>query len=205
VNKIDALTITQRIVSSGAGESRYAQTGAELLLEMPNLAITLPEVDSEAFRRWHEDFVIKGNNGDDAEKNGTLEYLGPNLKDVLFTLTFRHLGIFKLTPEKFDAERENIRRLRAEMYCEEIRFQPGASVASGKGAGTGAGATTTTPVYSGTPVASPVYAQPVYSGTQVASPVYAQAFAADLAYKSQLSQDVVAVPLRLGRALKFRS
>ena len=38
--------------------------------------------------KWHEDFVIKGNNGEDKEKGGTLEYLTADLKDVLFTLTF---------------------------------------------------------------------------------------------------------------------
>ena len=66
--------------------------------------------------------VIKGNNGDDKEKGGTLEYLTPNLQEVLFTLTFQHLGIFKLTPEKVESGSENIRRLKAEMYCEDIQF-----------------------------------------------------------------------------------
>ena len=37
---------------------------------------------------------------------------------MLFTLTFKHLGIFKLTPEKVEAGSENIRRVKAEMYCE---------------------------------------------------------------------------------------
>jgi hypothetical protein len=75
--------------------------------------------------KWHEDFVIAGNNGADKEKNGKLEYLASNLKDVLLTLEFQHLGIFKLSPEKTEAGSENIRRVKAEMYCEEARITGG--------------------------------------------------------------------------------
>jgi hypothetical protein len=35
---------------------------------------------------------------------------------------FKQLGIFKLSPENLDAGDEAIRRVRAEMYCEEIQF-----------------------------------------------------------------------------------
>jgi hypothetical protein len=40
----------------------------------------------------------------------------------LFKLDFHHLGIFKLAPEPVEPGGENIRRVKAEMYCEEIKF-----------------------------------------------------------------------------------
>ena len=80
------------------------------------------ESSSQTWGDWFEDFVIKGNNGDDKEKGGSLEFLSPNLQDILFTLTFKHLGVFKVTPEKVEAGSENIRRIKAEMYCERIEF-----------------------------------------------------------------------------------
>ena len=43
---------------------------------------------------------------------------------MLLTLNFAGLGIFKLTPEKVEAGSENIRRIKAEMYCESIEFKP---------------------------------------------------------------------------------
>jgi len=54
------------------------------------------------------------------EKTATLEYLTPDLKETLLTLTFYNLGIFKLTPDKVESGSENIRRVKVEMYCEKI-------------------------------------------------------------------------------------
>lgn len=70
--------------------------------------------------------MIDGKNGKDQEKNGTLEYLTPDLKEALFELAFHGLGIFRLTPEKLEAGGENIRRVKAEMYCQSIDFKYGA-------------------------------------------------------------------------------
>jgi phage tail-like protein len=129
VTKIEALVIKQKVVESSAGERR--DSGKEpAALEVPNLVITLPESHADAVSKWHEDFVIKGNNAQDKEKTGTLEYLTPDLKTVLFTLTFSKLGIFKLAPEKVEAGNEQIRRFKAEMYFEDIKFSYGAAWAS---------------------------------------------------------------------------
>jgi len=121
VNKIEAITLKQKNVENAVGELRdYEKEPA--YLEVPNLVITFPESHADDFYKWHEDFVIKGNNGDDKEKNGTLEYLTPNLQEVLFTLTFKHLGIFKLTTDKVESGAEGIRRCKAEMYCEDMAW-----------------------------------------------------------------------------------
>ena|SRR2546426_12461378 len=77
----------------------------------------------------HEDFVIKGNNGSESEKNGMLEYLTPNLGEALFTINFQHLGIFKLAPEKAEANSDQAKRVRAEMYCEQMTFKFGKGAA----------------------------------------------------------------------------
>jgi phage tail-like protein len=124
VNKIEALTIKQKVVEDPCGEQRdYPKVPASI--EYPNLVITCAESHADDLYKWHEDFVIAGNNSNDKEKGGTLEFLTANLKDVLFTLTFSGLGIFKLTPEKVEAGSENVRRVKAEMYCEQITFKEG--------------------------------------------------------------------------------
>jgi hypothetical protein len=125
VNKIGALVVKQKIVENAVGELRdYEKEPAHL--EIPNLVVTLPESHAQDFFKWHEDFVINGNNGDDKEKNGTLEFLGTNLKEVLFKITFNHAGIFRLEEEKVEAGLENIRRVTAELYVEEMKFEYGA-------------------------------------------------------------------------------
>jgi phage tail-like protein len=123
-NKIEALTIKQKVVEDPVGEARdYQKVPANI--EYPNLVITCAESHADQLYDWHEDFVIKGNNSEDKEKGGTLEYMSANMKDVLFTLTFHGLGVFKLTPEKVEAGSENIRRVKAELYCHQLTFAPG--------------------------------------------------------------------------------
>jgi len=127
VNKIEALTLKQKVVENPVGELRsYEKEPASL--EIPNLVITFPESHAQEFYAWHQSFVIDGKNSDGDEKNGSLEYLTPDLKETLFTINFTHLGIFKLTPEKVESGSENIRRVKAEMYCEEIAIVPGSGV-----------------------------------------------------------------------------
>ena len=121
VNKIEAITLKQKGVQHQVGELRDAEI-EPANLEVPNLVVTLAESHSGEFYKWHEDFVIKGNNGNDKEKGGTLEFLTPNLQEVLFTITFSNLGVFKCTPEKVEAHSENIRRVKVEMYCEQMAF-----------------------------------------------------------------------------------
>ena len=110
--------------------------------------MTVAESHASDFVAWHQDFVIKGNNGEAQEKNGSLDFLAANLKDVLFTIGFSHLGIFKLAAEPSEAGSESIRRLTASMYCEQMSFKAfvgGESLvtasSSAAPAGNGAGST----------------------------------------------------------------
>jgi len=121
VNKIESLTIKQKNAENAVGELRdYERVPTSV--EQPNLVITLSESHAEEFFRWHEEFVVKGLNDETKEKGGTLEYLNSSLTDTMFTLNFFHLGIFKISPDKVEAGAEPIRRVKVEMYCEDIQF-----------------------------------------------------------------------------------
>ncbi len=113
VNKIDGFTIKQSFVDKAGEVDGY---------EVSDLAITFPDTASKPFYDWLEDFVVKGNNSDKAERGGTLEYLARDGKTVLFTLTFKGLGIFKLSQDKQEAGSDTLRRIKAEMYCESVTF-----------------------------------------------------------------------------------
>ena len=82
----------------------------------------MPELAADSIYKWHEDFVIKGNNSQDYEKTGTLEYLTADLKTQIFAIELSGLGIVKVCPEKLEAGSEGIRRVKCEMYCESISF-----------------------------------------------------------------------------------
>jgi hypothetical protein len=118
VSRIEPLLFTTVVAENVVGERRdYQQEPAHL--DVPDLVLTLPESEAASFYAWHDDFVVKGMNGPQYEKNGTLELLGPNMKDAMLTLELKNLGVFKLASVKPSAT-EGIARVRASMYCEEI-------------------------------------------------------------------------------------
>ncbi len=121
VNKIDAITVKQAFVEDPVGGLRDV-TREPAYLEIPNLRVELPLGSGDTWFQWLEDFVVKGNNGDDKERGGSLTYLAPDNTSPLFVLTFKHLGIFKVAPDKMEAGAEGIRRVKAEMYCEQMTF-----------------------------------------------------------------------------------
>lgn len=119
VAKIDAFTIKQHASQDSIGDRRDYQKEAGKL-EIPNLAIYLSESRAGTFYEWFQDMVIKGNAGDDKERRGTLMLLDPTRRTVLLTLTFEHLGIFGFSPDRAEANADQLRRVKAEMYCEQI-------------------------------------------------------------------------------------
>ena len=123
------LVVKQKVVEHAVGELRdYEKEPASL--EFGNLVVTLAESHADSWYQWFDDFVVKGNCGQDKEKSGSLAYLTPDLKTELFKVTFSNLGIFRLTEDHVEAGSEGIRRVKAELYVEKMAFAP-------KGAATG--------------------------------------------------------------------
>jgi T4-like virus tail tube protein gp19 len=128
VNRIEAITVTQQLTQSTVGTKRdYQRLPSYPLLS--NLVVTLADDSNAAdFYDWQQSFVIEGNSGQNQEKSGTLELLSSDLKNVLFTLQFKGLGIFRLAP--LPAGTEAISRIQAEMYCEQVLFMTGSAAAT---------------------------------------------------------------------------
>ncbi len=119
VSKIEAVTIKQHFSQNQIGDSRdYLKEPGKL--EFPNLRVSLAAADAPDWTNWFEDFVIKGNNSDDKELSGSLTWLAADLKTELATLTLSQVGIFRLAPEKAEAGSEQIRRVVADLYCEQM-------------------------------------------------------------------------------------
>jgi len=133
VNKVEALTIKQKVVENAVGEKRDYERIA-VSVEVPNLVLTLSESHAKQFYDWYRDFVKMGNCSQENEKHGTLTYLPPNLseKDYLFKLDFFNLGIFKMSLDKGEAGAEGVRRVKVEMYCEELKFNFNSAYCFGK-------------------------------------------------------------------------
>jgi hypothetical protein len=112
VSKIDAFTVKQDFAGG---------TKDPVLLEIPDLSVALSEGSGlSSWIKYYESFLIKGNFSDGDELTGLISYTRNNA--AIATLDLRHVGIFKMTPEKVESNSESIRRIKAEMYCEDIRF-----------------------------------------------------------------------------------
>ncbi len=112
VAKVDAITV------------KMITSGPIYRLDCSPVAVTVPAADARLLEEWHKASVQAGPNGSPVKKNGSLTYLTPTGEEII-TLTFFGLGIFKMTPDKAEAGNENVRRVKYEMHCEQIRFSYG--------------------------------------------------------------------------------
>lgn len=121
VNKISEISFTRKVAENAIGEARdYQKDPASR--DFADITFTFPEANSDDITKWFDSFVINGNNGEGAEKSGTISYLTPNLKETLFTMELHNLGIYKLENEPAVAGQTQISRLVATLYCEYIDF-----------------------------------------------------------------------------------
>lgn len=122
VNKIEALTIKQQIMEFREGGDAGTVHLLPGKLEFPNLVATFSALDLGPWQAFFDDFVLAGNNGQADEIGGKLDLMEPDLKTVLATLEFFHLGIFRLAPEEVEPLGSTIQRFRADLYCEGNRL-----------------------------------------------------------------------------------
>jgi hypothetical protein len=111
-------------VSDSIGKDRVPDR-APSLPEFGNLTVTVSAAGADSWERWHEDFVINGNSGQDKEKNGTLTLLDPSLKTALLTIKLFNIGIFSLRSPKTDANADKVARLEAGLYVERMELVAG--------------------------------------------------------------------------------
>ena len=124
VSKIDALSFTCKVQSDDVGHNRLesSQPGAT---ETPDLAVTFAAADEKGWDKWFDDFCVKGNNGDDRELAGNIEWLDAAGKR-LAVLQMEHIGIFALgDDDDTPAGTEAVRRKKARLYFESARFTIG--------------------------------------------------------------------------------
>ena len=119
VSKIDSFTIKQSTPQNVVGEQRIP-TKEPTGLEISNLKVTFSASDVKPWATFFDDFVIKGNNGQDAELSGAIEFLDPSLKEVLGSVDLFQVGISSLAEDKGEANKDSIKRATAELYVKRM-------------------------------------------------------------------------------------
>ena len=116
VGSVDAIDIVIPRASSGD----ECENCSKPKINYPDLEISVSEAFAAPWFAWHQSFVIAGQHEDADEKSGTLDYLDPTLKTVLFSLSFTGLGITSVANEPTEAGLETAARVHASMYTEKI-------------------------------------------------------------------------------------
>jgi hypothetical protein len=118
VSKISAITYRQKVASGAVGAYRELSQGGQLV-EIPDLTLAVAESSAGPFSSWLQDFVVKGNSTDSQEKEGKLELLAPDLKEVLLTVNLKHLGIYRIADDKTSTI-----SLLVQLYLEDFELIP---------------------------------------------------------------------------------
>lgn len=120
VRKIDSFTIKQKVVENPVGELREIQRepGA---LEYPNLAVYVSAQDAKAWVDFHENFVVKGQNSDADEVDGSINLLDPSGKTFI-RIDLHHVGIYRLLHLVRDSNPDQAIPILIGLYVEQMDF-----------------------------------------------------------------------------------
>ncbi|MDP9388515.1 MAG: hypothetical protein M3Q48_11550 [Actinomycetota bacterium] len=88
-------------------------------INFPNLRITSSAAAAQPWINWHDDFVVKGNNGKDQERRGSFVFLTGDLQNEAARIDLFQLGIFRLSRSMDTAEVDTV---TADIYCERMEF-----------------------------------------------------------------------------------
>src|SRR4051812_4355836 len=90
---------------------------------VPDLKFSISYADHQAWADWAHSWFVGGNRKEGDEVEGSIVFLGPNLKDELGRIDLQNLGIKKFSDDDNEANSEKIKRFNVEMYCEGMTFK----------------------------------------------------------------------------------
>jgi hypothetical protein len=124
VSRVGSITVRQPLATDDIGDTRdFTKTPGRV--EFPDLTVTMSDVSAQSWFDWFDDFVVKGNNDESREKNGSLSLLSANLADELMRIDFFNLGIFSIGADKAEANSDSVATVTAHIYCERMELRMG--------------------------------------------------------------------------------
>jgi hypothetical protein len=125
VMRIEPFTVGRRPMAAALGATREAARAVGPV-QFPNLTVTFAHASAKSWADWHDSFVVKGVNGDAAEKNGAIVFFAPDRSTELGRVTLSNCGIVRLAPVS-GADTDRSPRMTAEVYCERMALVGGAT------------------------------------------------------------------------------
>ncbi len=123
-NKIDGFTIKQGVKRHMMGQQRYGEI-EPTKIDFPNITGTISLEYADQVMKWADDYVRKGQRDTKAQKTGSIEFLSPDRKSVIFAINLYEVGIHFAGPVSAPAKAEQIKRVKFELYVGRMDLDPG--------------------------------------------------------------------------------
>ncbi len=131
VMKVDPFTV---VLKTTINEEHRIATSEPTTLEIPNLTISVDEAHSDPWKDWYRTLVPRGENEENAEKSGSLDFLVSATQTTsILKVSFSNLGLLSLQRGKVDSDgRTTVTPAKVEVYCERIAVSLPTTTATGE-------------------------------------------------------------------------
>jgi hypothetical protein len=127
-NKIESFTIKQGVKKLHTGKHRLPQI-EPTNIKFPGLTGTIALEYADALLAWHQKYVQHGQADTHAHKTGSLEFLAPDKKTMLFRINLYDVGIPHVEIVSNGAKANAIKRVKYELYVGKMDLDGGGALA----------------------------------------------------------------------------
>lgn len=119
--RIEAFTIKQNFKLFHTGEPPRLPRLVPTNVVIPNLVCSISMAFADGVQEWYERYVRKGQNDRRAQRHGSIEFLGPNKKEVLFELSLDQVGLAKSPVVESSGNQHGIKMVKFELFCGSMK------------------------------------------------------------------------------------
>lgn len=122
INKIEGFAVKQGIKPIATGAARFAQL-EPTKLDFPDLKCHMSLQHASAVFDWYKKTVIDGVKDSAATREGAIEFLSQDRKDVLLRIKLTEVGIKGFNIPKSEANQDQIKRCSFDLYVGSMELE----------------------------------------------------------------------------------
>jgi hypothetical protein len=128
VSKVDPLVIKQGTKALHIGRARLPEI-EPTKIEFPDLSVYMGLEFAKPLMDWHEATVKNGGLDTKQEKNGAIDFLTPDRRQVIFQIRLFEVGIKGFSVPRSEARQDAIKRAKIDLYVGRMELEPGPGMA----------------------------------------------------------------------------
>jgi len=122
VNAVEAFEWSCTVKTDPHGETQVPELACTTM-KQPDLTFTINALQGQQFEDWAKAWFMDGKREESHELTGSLDFLGPDMKKIMGSLTFQNVGLQELTPPK-QVRDDSLQFYTVKCYVEHTKFEP---------------------------------------------------------------------------------